>query len=200
MYTSIQYDSIISEIRSHDFRNHVATLERFGPITVVEWRRPDTNAYAVRYVCDGNRIYITGDLGTAVFALSWIATIHAFDGQSLSYLHEKLKISSEPDRAMEFDPAYAAESIRFVYDDATDQDMVVFCARGANDCIDLREWGDWLSENTNEIEGRLDQNWFETLPNIGTVYCRRFLLWVTGLQMASEQLVRAAEAAEEERG
>lgn len=193
MYKSKQYDSIISEISSHDFRNHVAMLERFGPITVIDWRRPNTGRYAMRYVCDGNFVFITGDLGTAVFDLTWKADEHALDGKTLSYLHEKLDISSEPNRAREFDPVHAAESIRTAYADAGDQDMVEFCARGANGCFDLCEWRDWLSENAEKIERRLSPSWFETLPNIGTVYCRRFLLWVTGLQMASKQLQRVGK-------
>lgn len=188
MYTTKPYAPIVEGIRNKDFREHKATLQRFGPITVIDWRRPNTGAYAMRYVCDGNFVFITGDLGTAVFDLTWQADEHAFDGRTLAYLHEKLETSSEPDRAMEFDPAHAEESIHVHYADAADQYMVGFCAENASCCFDLRDWHEWLAQNGKKLEKRMDANWFETLPNIGSVYCQRFLLWVTGLQMASEQL------------
>lgn len=200
MWSSKKYNSIISEIRNLKFHRHKATLRRFwpqedcfGPITVIDWRRPGTCAYAVRYVCDGYHIYITGDLGEAIFELTWNADEHAFDEKSLNYLYKKLLVSSVVDRAMTFDAAHAAESIRSVYSDEEDQFVVDLCAKGACSCFDLQEWIEWLYENKEMIEKRLSVNWFETLPNIGSVYCQRFLLWVTGLQMASEQLKRAVE-------
>ena len=80
----IDMDKISSEqsIRNN-FRDHIATLTEHGDLKILEWEKPGTSFYYVRYVFDGNRIYITGDLGEAVFCLTWKADIHSFNNIGL---------------------------------------------------------------------------------------------------------------------
>ena len=59
------------------FAEHQATLKQYGELEILDWRRPGTGWYRVRYVFDreGNRIYISGDLGEAVVWPTWPATL-----------------------------------------------------------------------------------------------------------------------------
>lgn len=56
-----------TQIRDGWFKNHKAYLSEFGDIKVLEWREPDTIMMYVRYVFDGSCMYVSGDLGEAVF-------------------------------------------------------------------------------------------------------------------------------------
>lgn len=51
------------------FRDHKAELTQRDTLSALDWRRPDTWHYAVRFVFDSSRynaVYITGDFGNAV--------------------------------------------------------------------------------------------------------------------------------------
>ncbi|MBR3223400.1 MAG: hypothetical protein IKF72_14370 [Kiritimatiellae bacterium] len=52
------------------FRDHKAELTQCGTLSALDWRRPGTGVYAVRFVFDSDRyndaVYITGDFGQAV--------------------------------------------------------------------------------------------------------------------------------------
>ena len=55
------------------FVDHVAkmTMTRFDHdgqvIIMIDWKRPDTYNYSVRYLIDGGMIIVTGDLGDAIY-------------------------------------------------------------------------------------------------------------------------------------
>ncbi len=81
------HEEIQKEIREEWFKDHKATLETHGDITVLDWKRPGSNFYYCRYVFDGHRVYISGDIGEAVFLLTWKAGIDAFNKISVHYFH-----------------------------------------------------------------------------------------------------------------
>ena len=52
------------------FSTHIATKHLFKDesgrtITVIDWSRPDSGMYAIKYVLSGYQIFISGDLGNA---------------------------------------------------------------------------------------------------------------------------------------
>lgn len=61
-------------------------------ITVIDWRRPDTQNYAMRYIIDRNRVIVTGDVGDAIYAfgqpVDWKALLefdwHYFGGNCMA--------------------------------------------------------------------------------------------------------------------
>lgn len=77
-------------IREEWFDKHIATLTQHGSLQVLDWREPGTNCYYCRYVFDGYRMYVSGDIGEAVFNLTWKADVHSFDKVHLEYFHGKI--------------------------------------------------------------------------------------------------------------
>lgn len=84
-------------IREEWFENHKAKITKLSDrITVVDWRRENSSFYSVRYVFDGNMLYISGDIGEAVYWLTWHGTPESFKGVHFSYFNEKRQCSRRP--------------------------------------------------------------------------------------------------------
>lgn len=55
------------------FTGHVATDNNFGvdalgsEVRVINWRRPDTGSYSIKFILVGRYVIATGDLGEAVY-------------------------------------------------------------------------------------------------------------------------------------
>lgn len=55
------------------FKDHVATQNHYGQdalgadVRVINWRRPNTSNYAVRFILIGGYVLVTGDVGEAVY-------------------------------------------------------------------------------------------------------------------------------------
>lgn len=72
------------------FKNHVATLKELDGVTILRWAEPGQFCYAMEYIMRGNKLIVTGDLGEAVYDLTWNATHHSFNGIHIGYFMEKL--------------------------------------------------------------------------------------------------------------
>ena len=83
-------EKIIKELKEYWFKDHKATLTKHGDLEVLDWRKPGTSNYAVRYIFDGYRMYVSGDIGEAVFNLTWKADINSFNGLHIGYFVEKM--------------------------------------------------------------------------------------------------------------
>ena len=104
----------VSEAVNKAFESHTATRSIYrkkggeGEITVIDFRRPDSSKYAVRYVLAGSAIYITGDIGAAVFQLTEKADVAELAKYNFSYFASKLVTSDQPD-AVFLPEVFAAE-------------------------------------------------------------------------------------------
>ena len=49
-----------------EFKNHRAFFSNQGDIQILDWKDPETITYLIRYVIDNDKIYISGDLGSAI--------------------------------------------------------------------------------------------------------------------------------------
>ena len=182
----------LSEQRiKENFKDHIATLTEHGDLKVLEWREPCTFFYYVRYVFDGNKIYITGDLGEAIFYLTWKAEIHSFNNIGLDYFHEKLKAYHE--EKYDFSSEQAVKRLREWigeleddYIDYGNEEMEELIEEARN-CIHEWEWVNVIHKYQYFILD-LTNNYWEWLYDIGRVYPMRFQSYLIGLQMASEQL------------
>jgi hypothetical protein len=184
------------EIRKRWFADHVAELKDLGEIQVLNWKRPGTGIYRVRYVFDGNMMYISGDLGAAVFRLTWKASVHSFD-ISLHYFTEKLEaycgdrwdFSSEKAVNRLHEWANELKDCEREYSQIDMEELFEL----ARSCSNVPEWAGIVNEN-NTFIGELDADYWEWFYSIGNEYPARLQSYLIGLQMASEQL-RAQEVA-----
>lgn len=116
----------MQRIKDTQFAKHRAHIHNRGDIVVVDWKRDNTNAYAVQYTFYKNHVFITGDLGDAIFNCTWqtwttekpyknapvgCGRPNKFKPISLEYLEEKLGAFRESD-VYEFSSVEAKEEIK----------------------------------------------------------------------------------------
>lgn len=191
---------IKQEIRENWFKNHKATLTKYGDITVLEWRKPNTCCYAVRYVFDGDKMYITGDIGEALFWLTWSADVHSFNGISTSYFMEKMRAYSN-DR-YDYDGKEASKYLKewkqerlddMEFNDEDDKNDFLEkfneMMEDAEYCSSENQWAhEYVNEKYNDFISEMDSDYWEWIYHIGRTVPHRILGYIVGLQMASEQL------------
>lgn len=56
------------ELQKKEFADHVATLQDYGDIKVLDFQKPETNHYRIRFIFeeDHDRVHISGDLGELI--------------------------------------------------------------------------------------------------------------------------------------
>lgn len=85
---------IENTIETRWFANHKAHLIEHEGVAILDWKEPGTFMYPVRYIFAGSRLYISGDIGDAVFNLTWMATPESFNDVNLGYFLGKLSCNS----------------------------------------------------------------------------------------------------------
>lgn len=87
-------DEDIQIIRNEWFKDHKATITKLSDrVTVVDWKRENSGFYYVRYVFDGDKLYISGDIGESVYWLTWHGTPQSFTDIHFSYFNKKRQCS-----------------------------------------------------------------------------------------------------------
>lgn len=172
------------------FAEHKAELKVSGNMQIVDWRKPGTGCYRVRYVFDqeGGRIYISGDLGEAVVQPTWPATFGATCGAVCGgtyivnehYFLEKVRASSD---RYEYDREEAEKAVREKCPGIDEDDLETVMSD-----FDDR-WGLAHIERTacNVLEG-FDRDYWEWFTTAGQSVDGRIYLWLVGLKMAWEAL------------
>lgn len=179
------------EIREHWFKDHKATLTNQGDLQVLNWSKPSTCIYGVRYIFDGCRMYITGDIGEAIFVLTWKATLKSFNDLSLSYFTEKMRAYNGERR--DFNSDYAVSRLREwlkqMKDDGMkwDNEEMRELFNAARHCSSINEWVGMVKDSEDFIE-ELDVDYWEWMYNAGDQIPMRVQAYLMGLKMAWEQL------------
>lgn len=193
-------------IRDEWFKDHMATVTKYGDVTFLDWSHPESSRYAVRYTFMGSSLFITGDLGKAVFAFTSPIAIEYFKTINLGYFMRNLSCSSRD--CWKFDSEKAKEEIEewfkesvFDYQGseletpeglmelseirnellhaATEYDSVVVFEREV--------WG--IYQHSRDMEGEE----FEHISKFGRRLPSEFIAYLLGIQMAHEQLKKAVE-------
>lgn len=191
---------IKEEIKNHWFKNHIATLKDYGELKVLDWKAPGTIVYYCRFVFDGNKMYVSGDIGEAVFNLTWEADVHSFNGISTSYFMEKMAAYS--DNKYDFDSEEAVKTLKEwkeqlledrEFEDAFERECFIDNINGligaASGCSSEGEWAwDCVNNEYYDFISENDVDYWEWIYNIGRVVPCRIYGYIVALQMASEQL------------
>jgi len=190
-------DDIKQEIRDHWFKDHVAMLTQHGDLQVLNWKRPNNGTYRCRYVFDGNMMYISGDIGEAVFWLTWKAGIHTFNDLYIGYFKGKMNACS--DNKMDFDSCKAVKRLREwtkqlkeneIEYDHNDMKNLFSLAR---ECDNKEQWGWRLQSDEYSFVSDLEPDYWEWFYDIGDEIPARIHAYLIGLQMASEQITKIEE-------
>lgn len=184
-------------IRENWFKDHVATVTEHDGVTILDWRKPGTSFYSVRYIFSGSSLFITGDIGDAVFSLTWRATIDSFEKVNLGYLMGKLSCCSRERWNFNSEKAYKEldewldERIHDLEDDEKSIQVVKdihFDLRRAvreydNEAVYKHEvWRCYQEYDDTDAEE------FEVISDFGRQLPNEFIAYLLGIQMANEQL------------
>ena len=104
---------IINEFKN-SFKNHHVKLERIDEdFCVLDWQEPNVSDYKIRYILDGTNLFVTGDLGSAVFNLSWngARNLGSFKNINPETFHKKLETfkCAKSNKVFEFSGEQAKE-------------------------------------------------------------------------------------------
>lgn len=89
-------EDLEKELREEWFKDHKAKLEKLSDdVSIMTWKAPGTCSYYVRYVFDYNKIYITGDLGDAIFKIYDKVNLEKAASFDIYYFHKKLTARDE---------------------------------------------------------------------------------------------------------
>lgn len=101
------------------FENHKASFRDLGEVQILDWKKDNTICCSIRYIFDGNMLYISGDYGCAVYWLTWKGTPQSFKNINLGYFYEKNE--AHEDEEYEFNSEKAKEDIEeylsFIFED-----------------------------------------------------------------------------------
>lgn len=193
--------NIEKEIKENWFGEHVANYKKINDeISILDWKKPDTICFGVRYVFDGRHLYISGDLGEAVFTLTWNGNPKSFLDVNPHYFHEKLTAYRGNDE-YDFDSGEARkrleEEIMILKDDydpdEIDEEHLEILEEMKNltgSCSANKEWEFKIAYETDLFE-RLqnhDIDCWEWIFRVGEVIPSRIKSYLIGLKMAAKQL------------
>lgn len=184
-------DRAKKEIKENWFKNHVAEIKGEEGLQVIYWGKSGTNMYRTKYVLSGNNIFISGDIGEAVYSLTCSATLDNIKDFNLGYFTGKLEAFCE-DR-WNFDQSLAKKELREYwdeyeineqYDDAREIYKGIISAIDKSTSLDAyRAWLMPVYQNTS-----VDSDTMEYVCDFGKRMPYRLIGYWIGLQMVIEQL------------
>lgn len=184
-------DRAKKEIKENWFKNHVAEIKGEEGLQVIYWGKSGTNMYRTKYVLSGNNIFISGDIGEAVYSLTCSATLDNIKDFNLGYFTGKLEAFCE-DR-WNFDQTLAKKELREYwdeyeineqYDDAREIYKGIISAIDESTSLDAyRAWLMPVYQNTS-----VDSDTMEYVWDFGKRMPYRLIGYWVGLQMVIEQL------------
>ncbi len=196
-------EKIVKELKEHWFKDHKATLKKHGDLIVLDWRKPGTNNYAVRYIFDGYMMYISGDIGEAVFNLTWKAHIDSFNDINIGYFVGKMAVGEKTtwddetaiERLEEWKKERLDDSEYYFENDEEKKEFEEFIEELEGAARESRTTEQWAWQYVNgEYESdisKYDADYWEWLYDIGNVVPYHTYGFLIGLQMASEQLKKS---------
>lgn len=86
------------EVQRKHFENHIATFTDYGNIKIVDFKRPDSNEYRIRFLFEEDycRLHISGDLGELIATNYNNMTFKGFSDfvNDVCYFREKINCNN----------------------------------------------------------------------------------------------------------
>jgi len=194
--------------RTKWFKDHVVDLRTDGSVTVVDFHKPGTSVYAVRYIFAGSYVYVSGDLGSAVFHCTWPVMPTNKHWNDRWYIYEKLEAARRYDfdeydadvcvtciknTLLERDKA--EKNTRFPENwDAKQKETFRELIKRAKECAGRISWSTAIADlNADGDISNLDNDWWEWLDSAGEVMPPCIVGIIEGLQIISEKLNKQGE-------
>lgn len=187
------------EIREEWFKNHkIKSIEGQEGFQRIVWGQEGTAAYQVIYVLSGNRVFVSGDLGDAIYSLTCKATLENIKDFNLSYFTGKLTASEGS--KYNFSEQKAKEEIKDYIFDWCDVESVseldsetrnlykalkdAVSEAGSSEMFSAMVYHIWQNSNVS----RFDSEAASLIAKVGQLLSYRIIAYWVGLQMIIEQL------------
>ncbi|WP_027633418.1 hypothetical protein [Clostridium hydrogeniformans] len=199
---------IEQEIKERWFKNHVAQFERLNDrVSTLTWRAPNSSFYYVRYIFDGSKLYVSGDMGEAVFCLTEKTDINTIKDYNIHYFHSKMtafcggKYSFDSDEAIERlkEEIEEANENRDIDEDGVQEEteknnhinsyisVINMLIKESKSCINKSGWEYEISQVYDELTD-YDPDCSEWIFKAGDVIPNRVYGYLIGIKMSFEQL------------
>jgi hypothetical protein len=192
-------NNIENRIINDWFKNHKANyrqVDQKEDIYILDWRNSKTGRYSLRYTMEGNFLYVSGDINSAVYDLTWKATLESFADISMGYLYEKL--SAFPKSKIKFNSDMAKENLteridsheELYYDEEPGEiELLEEIRELIPECSSHKQWEQLLiSDDLYDRLTEYDVDAAEWVFDIGNDIPNAVKAHFIGLQMAAKQL------------
>lgn len=175
------------ETYKQKFKDHIATLQNLNNITVLDFKRPNSNEYRIRFLFEEDycRLHISGDLGelTAVNYNNMVYENFSDFVNSIGYFKEKITSHSRP--LYYYDEDSARQELKEKFED-------YFYEADLDDKIDeiLEDFSDenGISQDGYNILSEMDYDAWEYAGDIGKKNTDILYVYMLAFKLAKEQL------------
>ena len=170
--------------------NVVLNIEREKGFQKLIFSKPGTSEYRINYVLSGNNVFISGDLGEAVYSLTCAATLENIKGFNLSYFTGKLSAFCES--RWDFDSKLAKKQLNEYWEEnemknyEDEREMHKMILHAINESNSLESYQAMLYPVYHNTSIESDD--FEVIYDFGKEMPMRLIGYWVGLQLAIEQL------------
>lgn len=189
------------------FKEFEAVYKEYDNITLIDWRnRNGSEKWAIRYILDGTRLIISGDIGSAIFETLYSPFDIDFCSKAtekIDYLAEKC-VADGTDRSLkgiyEWDETYLKQDLKkqlqeWFSDLSAPKDLAELKDISWDLVMSRRPNGSLLV--TMDIEYRLrtladdywDSDCAACLEDCGMQYSLFYISWLAGLEMACKKIL-----------
>lgn len=182
----------IEEIKSEWFHGHKAELAEYEDHQILTWANPDRSDYSCQYILKGNKLFISGDIGEAVFVFTSHISLEYFRHINVPYFTDKLTTSSR--RTYDYDTDKIESAIRrweleLLYEEVIPQrDMMRAMLMASVQCSSAKEWEFVFNTEYLDFATALDEDITEWIYTAGNTTSYTMIAYLVGLQEAHKQL------------
>ncbi|MBD7984422.1 hypothetical protein H9649_07515 [Sporosarcina sp. Sa2YVA2] len=185
-------ERVKEEIRCHWFKDHVAEVRGEEGLQVITWGKPGTNMYRTKYVLSGNNVFVSGDIGEAVYSLTCAATLKNIEDFELHYFTGKLSAFCE--ERWDFDENLAKKELKEHWEEyelnelEDGQEIYEAILSAIEESSSMESYRAWLMNVYQDTSA--DSDVMEGVWDFGKKLPHRLIGYWVGLKMVIEQSER----------
>lgn len=186
------------DIRENWFGDHVAEIQGEEGLQVIYWGKPGTESYRAKFVLSGYNVFVSGEIGEAVYNLTCPATLENIKVFNLGYFTGKLTAFCEA--RWDFDQEKAKEELKEYWEEyemnEAEEGKEIFddIISAIDESSSVESFHFWVGNVY--LNRSLESDTMEYIWDFGKRLPRRLIGYWLGLQMAIEQLKRNKTEAE----
>lgn len=186
-------EKVKKEIRNEWFEKHIAEIHGEEGLQVIHWGEKGTNMYRTKIVLSGNNVFISGDIGEAVYTLTCRATLENMKDFDLHYFTKKL--SATCGERWDFDEKLAKKELKEYWKEyemnkryKDGKEIYDGIVTAINESTSLDSYRAWLMPVYQDTSIETDD--LEPVWDFGKRMPYRLISYWVALQMIIEQLTK----------